>query len=82
LPKVKANLNKCTLQDKKKALNALDFQVIAVPEKMKIRIAVPLEFITIEQTSVCTFTHNKIHTCQMAYSSVCMFIYNFVDLSP
>ena len=49
--RVKANLNKCSLQDKRKALNALDVQIVAIPEKMKIRIAVPLEFITIEQTS-------------------------------
>jgi len=34
-------------------------RIEAVPEKMKIRIAVPLEFITIEQTSVCMFIHNK-----------------------
>ena len=39
------------LQDKKKALNALDVQIVAIPQEMKIRIAVPLEFITIEQTS-------------------------------
>jgi hypothetical protein len=33
------------------ALNALDVQIVAMPQEMKIRIAVPLEFITIEQTS-------------------------------
>jgi sRNA-binding protein len=49
--RVRANLDKCTLQDKKKALNALDVQMVAIPQEMKIRIAVPLEFITIEQTS-------------------------------
>jgi hypothetical protein len=48
---VKANLNRCSLQDKKHALNALDVQVMAVPEKIKIGVAVALEFITIEQTS-------------------------------
>jgi hypothetical protein len=37
------------------ATDALDVQVEAIPEKMKIRIAVPLEFITIEQTSASTF---------------------------
>ena len=56
---VKRNLDKCTLSDKKKALNALDVQIAAIPEEMKIRIAVPLEFITIVQTSGCMFTHNK-----------------------
>ena len=34
-----------------KALSALDVQIVTIPENMKIRIAVPLEFITIEQTS-------------------------------
>lgn len=48
--RVRKNLDKCTLQDKKKALNALDVQIAAIPGEMKIRIAVPLEFITIEQT--------------------------------
>ncbi len=33
------------------ATDALDVQLVATPENMKIRIAVPLEFITIEQTS-------------------------------
>jgi hypothetical protein len=33
------------------SLNALDVQIVAIPQEMKIRIAVPLEFITIEQTS-------------------------------
>ena len=32
-------------------INALDVQIVAIPQEMKIRIAVPLEFITIEQTS-------------------------------
>ena len=49
--RVKRNLDKCTLQDKKKALNALDVQIVAMPGEMKIRIAVPLEFITTVQTS-------------------------------
>jgi len=47
------------LQGEKQALNALDVQIIAVPEKMTIRVAVPTEFITTEQTSVCLFIHNK-----------------------
>ena len=33
------------------ATGALDVQVEAIPEKMEIRIAVPLKFITIERTS-------------------------------
>jgi hypothetical protein len=43
-------MNVC-FRDKRKALNALDVQVMAVPEKVKIRVALALEFITIEQTS-------------------------------
>ena len=42
---------KILLEAVKKALNALDVEIVAIPEEMKIRIAVPLEFITIEQTS-------------------------------
>ena len=57
--RLKVNLDKCTLQDKKKALNALDVQIVAIPHEMKIRIAVPLEFITIVQTSGCIFTQNS-----------------------
>jgi hypothetical protein len=55
-----------TLQDKKKALNAFDVQIVAIPGEMKIRIAVPLEFITIEQTSGCMFTHNKNHRAKVS----------------
>jgi site-specific DNA recombinase len=49
--RVKTNLGKCSFSTKRQALNALDVQIIAVPEKMKIRVAVPTEFITIERTS-------------------------------
>ncbi|MCJ7515382.1 MAG: hypothetical protein MUO89_05385 [Dehalococcoidia bacterium] len=49
--RVRLNLDKCTLQDKKKALNALDVEIAAIPQEMKIRIVVPLEFITTAQTS-------------------------------
>jgi hypothetical protein len=49
--RVRANLDKCTLQDKIKALNALDVPIVEIPGEMKIRIVVPLEFITIVQTS-------------------------------
>jgi hypothetical protein len=48
---VKANLDKFSLQSKKRALNALDVQAVAVPGKVSIRVAVALEFITIERTS-------------------------------
>ena len=51
--KVKSKLDKFSLQGKKQALNALDVQVMAAPEKVKIRVAVALEFITIERTSGC-----------------------------
>jgi site-specific DNA recombinase len=49
--RVKDNLDKFSLQSKKRALNALDVQVMAAPEKVKIRVAVALEFTTIERTS-------------------------------
>jgi hypothetical protein len=62
---VKHNLENCTLQDKKKALNALDVQIVAIPQEMKIRIAVPLEFITIGQTWGCMFTYNKNHRAKV-----------------
>jgi len=39
------------------ALDALDVKVMATPEKVDIRLAVPLEFITIEQTSGCLPFH-------------------------
>jgi hypothetical protein len=55
--RVKANLDKCSLQGEKQASNALYVQVIAVPEKMKIPIAVPLEFITTARTSACLSGH-------------------------
>jgi len=45
-----------------KALNALDVQIVAIPQEMKIRIAVPLEFITIEQTSGCSSDHAYDHS--------------------
>jgi hypothetical protein len=48
---LQAKLDKFSLQGKKQALNALDVHVMAVPEKIKIRVAVALEFITIERTS-------------------------------
>ena len=47
------------IRNKKKVLNALDVKIMATPQETKIRIAVPLEFITIEQTSGCMLTHNK-----------------------
>ena len=50
-------MDKCSLQDTKKALNALDVQIVAIQGEMKIRIAVPLDFITIEQTSACILNH-------------------------
>jgi len=49
--RVKSNLNKFALGDKKKALKALDVQVVTSPEKVKIRIAVHLDHVTTGQTS-------------------------------
>ena len=45
----------------KQTVDAVAAQLAAILETMKIRIAVPLEFTTIEQTSVCLFIHNKNH---------------------
>jgi len=41
------------------ALDAPDVKVMATPEKVDIRLAVPLEFITIEQTSGCLVSRAK-----------------------
>ncbi len=57
--KVKQSLDSCTFQNKRLALTVLDVQVVATPEKLNIKAIVPLEFITIEQTSVCMLNHNK-----------------------
>jgi len=42
--RVRNKLNNYTFQEKRQALDALDVQLVATPEKLKIRIAVPLEF--------------------------------------
>lgn len=57
--KVKQSLDGCTFQNKRLALTILDIQVVATPEKLNVKAIVPLEFITIEQTSVCMLNHNK-----------------------
>ena len=57
--RVRNKLNNYTYHEKRQALDALDVQVVATREKMKIRIAVPLELFTIEQTSACNFAHVK-----------------------
>lgn len=57
--KVKQSLDGCTFQNKRLALTILDVQVVATPEKLNVKAIVSLEFITIEQTSVCMLKHNK-----------------------
>ncbi len=57
--KVKQSLDGYTFQNKRLALTILDVQVVATPEKLNVKAIVPLEFITIEQTSVCMLSHNK-----------------------
>lgn len=37
-------------------------QIAAIAERVKIRIAVPLEFTAFEQASVCMFTHDNIES--------------------
>jgi len=49
--RVRNNLVNYTFREKRQALDALDIQLVVTREEMKIRIAVPLELITIEQTS-------------------------------
>jgi len=44
-------LNNFTFQEKRQVSDALDVQLVTTPEMAKIRIAVPSEFITTEQTS-------------------------------
>ena len=48
--RAKANPDQSKIPDKKKTLSALDVQIVAIPEEMKIHIAVPLEFITTART--------------------------------
>jgi site-specific DNA recombinase len=48
--KVKSNLNNCDLKTKRLALDVLDVQVIAIPDKMTIKVIVPLEFTPIQRT--------------------------------
>lgn len=67
---VEANLKKMSVQAKKQALNALDVQVIAAPERVKIRVAVPLDFITIERTSGYQLRHAKNRRCRVGAMAV------------
>jgi len=48
--RVRENLAQCTIQDKRLALDALDIEVTATPERIDIKDLVPIDFITIEQT--------------------------------
>jgi len=57
--RIQQSLDGCGLQEKRMALDALDVKVMATPEKVDIRLAVPLEFITIEQTSGCLVSRAK-----------------------
>jgi len=57
--KVKQSLDGCIFQNKRLALTILDVQVVVTPEKLNVKAIVPLEFITIEQTSVCMLNHHK-----------------------
>lgn len=60
--RVHANLNQCTIQDKRLALDALDVRVTALSDQVKIQGVIPIELThtqssadvtTIEQTSGC-----------------------------
>ena len=48
--RIQQNLNGCGFQEKRMALDALDVRVVATPEKVDIRLAVPLACITTERT--------------------------------
>ena len=51
---IKKSLDDCSFINKRLALDSLQVQVIAVPDKITISMAVPLEFSTIEKTSEFT----------------------------
>ena len=65
--KVKQSLDGCTFQSKRLTLTILDVQVVATPEKLNVKAIVPLEFITIERTSVCMLNYNE----KLAYENIC-----------
>jgi len=49
--KVQQNLDKCTIEDKRLALEALDIQVTVTSERIEVQGVIPINFITIERTS-------------------------------
>jgi len=57
--RIQRNLNGCGLQERRMALDALDVKVTATSERVDIKLVVPLEFITIEQTSGCLVSRAK-----------------------
>ena len=48
--KVRESLDNCSFLNKRLALDSLQVQVTATPEKIDVKIAVPLEFTNIEQS--------------------------------
>ena len=66
--KVKESLSNCSFINKRLALDILQVQVVATPEKLDIKAVVPLEFITIEQTSGCLSSHAYKYLIPFAFS--------------
>ena len=51
------NLDICTFETKRLALDILNIQVVATPKTIEVKVSVPLDFITTEQTSGCMSSH-------------------------
>jgi hypothetical protein len=47
--KVSKSLKRCTFSNKRLALDALQVRVVATRERVKVKMAVPLEFASIEK---------------------------------
>jgi len=51
--RVSQNLDKCTFKDKRLALDTLDVKVITTPDRVEVQGVIPIDLVTIEQTSAC-----------------------------
>lgn len=57
--KIKQSLDICNFQTKRLALDILNVQVIATPEKADVKAVVPLEFMDVNHTSEHKLAHAK-----------------------
>jgi hypothetical protein len=46
---------------KRLAFDALDIKAIVTKDRVQVQGVIPMDLVTIEQTSGCMFTHNKNH---------------------